>query len=269
VRRRTERLLLRSSLALYNVGSLTLAFRACGVGKPWSIWDGIFRASKNRRTLRHCLIKDLPNVSLKAHGHGKWIPPFASTPHVLGLSSGTRSSGPKEPFAPVSEPQNPIVYYIDPSVPRSLRPLIGEAVLWWNAPFEEAGFRNAFRVEELPAGIDPFAPGINLILWIPRSTRGWSWRTTVVDPRTGEILKAIVHLDAMRLRADQLLFDGLSDPHTDHPDLSVRDEALRQRLRLLVAHVWVAKYKSGGDRSLKQTAAMLPPRVTVKRGWNS
>ena len=123
--------------------------------------------------------------------------------------------------------------------------------------------------EELPAGIDPFAPGINLILWIPRSTRGWSWRTTVVDPRTGEILKAIVHLDAMRLRADQLLFDGLSDPHTDHPDLSVRDEALRQRLRLLVAHVWVAKYKSGGDRSLKQTAAMWPPRVTVKRGWNS
>jgi polyhydroxyalkanoate synthase subunit PhaC len=33
--------------------------------------------------------------------------------------------------------------------------------------------------------------------------------------------------------------------------------------------LWVAKYKSGGDRSLKQTAAMLPPRVTVKRGWNS
>jgi Met-zincin/Domain of unknown function (DUF5117) len=142
----------------------------------------------------------------------------------------------KEPFAPVSEPENPIVYYIDPSVPRSLRPLIGEAVLWWNAAFEEAGFRNALRVEELPARIDPFAPGINLILWIPRSTRGWSWGTTVVDPRTGEILKAIVRLDAMRLRADQLLFDGLSDPYTDHPDLAVRDEALRQRLRLLVAH---------------------------------
>jgi hypothetical protein len=36
-----------------------------------------------------------------------------------------------------------------------------------------------------------------------------------------------------------------------------------------VRYVWVAKYKSGGDRSLKQTAAMWPPRVTVKRGWNS
>jgi hypothetical protein len=138
--------------------------------------------------------------------------------------------------AAVSEPESPIVYYIDPSVPRSLRPLIGEAVLWWNAAFEEAGFRNALRVEELPAGIDPFAAGINLILWIPRSTRGWSWGTAVFDPRTGEILKAIVRLDAMRLRADQLLFDGLTDPYTDRPDLAARDEALRQRLRILVAH---------------------------------
>jgi hypothetical protein len=39
--------------------------------------------------------------------------------------------------------------------------------------------------------------------------------------------------------------------------------------RELVWIVWVAKYKSGGDRSLKQTAAMWPPRVTVKPGWNS
>jgi hypothetical protein len=142
----------------------------------------------------------------------------------------------KKPSVPVSEPESPIVYYIDPSVPRSLRPLIGEAVLWWNAAFEEAGFHDALRVEELPAGIDPFAPGINLILWIPRSTRGWSWGTAIVDPRTGEILKAIVRLDAMRLRADQLLFDGLTDPYTDRPDLAARDEALRQRLRILVAH---------------------------------
>jgi Met-zincin len=117
-----------------------------------------------------------------------------------------------------------------------LRPLIGEAVLWWNAAFEEAGFHNTLRVEELPAGIDPFAPGTNLILWIPRSTRGWSWGTAVIDPRTGEILKAIVRLDAMRLRADQLLFDGLTDPYADRPDLAARDEALRQRLRILVAH---------------------------------
>ena len=142
----------------------------------------------------------------------------------------------KDPSAPISEPEKPITYYLDPSVPRSLRPLIGEAVLWWNAAFEDAGFRNALRVEELPAGIDPFAPRINLILWIPRSTRGWSVGSAVVDPRTGEILKAIVRLDAMRLRADQLLFDGLTAPYTDHPDLAARDEAMRQRLRILVAH---------------------------------
>jgi uncharacterized protein DUF4953/uncharacterized protein DUF5117 len=142
----------------------------------------------------------------------------------------------KDPAAAISEPEKPITYYIDPSVPPGLRALVREAVLWWNAAFEEAGFRNALRVEELPAGVDPFAPGINVIFWIPRSTRGWSVGSAVVDPRSGEILKAIVRLDAMRLRADQLLFDGLTAPYTDHPDFAARDEAMRQRLRLLVAH---------------------------------
>jgi hypothetical protein len=136
----------------------------------------------------------------------------------------------------ISESEKPILFYIDPGVPQSLHPLIAEAAAWWNPAFEAAGFRNAVQVRDLPNGTDPFALGVNIILWIPRETRGYSFGSTVADPRTGEILKAIVRLDAMRMQADRLLLDALTSPYTDHPYLDARDEVLRQRFRLLVAH---------------------------------
>jgi hypothetical protein len=142
----------------------------------------------------------------------------------------------KDPDASVSEPENPIVFYIDPSVPAELRPLVREAVLWWNPAFEAAGFRNALQVTDLPPNLNPLSIGVNVITWVPRMTRGWSYGNVVFDPRTGQILKATVRLDGMRLRADRLLFDALTAPYTDHPDLADRDAALRQRFKLLVAH---------------------------------
>ena len=142
-----------------------------------------------------------------------------------------------DPATTVSETKTPIVFYIDPSVPAELRPLVKEAVSWWNPAFEAAGFRNALRVEDvLPQNIDPLSIGVNVITWVPRMTRGWSYGTTVVDPRTGQILKALVRLDGMRLRADRLLFDALTIPYTDHPDFAERKAALEQRFKLLVAH---------------------------------
>jgi hypothetical protein len=142
----------------------------------------------------------------------------------------------KNPVEEVSEPERPIIFYIDPGVPPSLHPLIADAAAWWNPAFEAAGFTNAVQVRDLPDGTDPFALGVNVILWVPRETRGYSFGGTVADPRTGEILKAIVRLDAMRMLADRLLLDALTSPYTDHPHLYARDEVLRQRFRLLVAH---------------------------------
>jgi hypothetical protein len=142
----------------------------------------------------------------------------------------------KNPTEEVSEPERPIVFFIDPGVPRSVRSLIAEGAAWWNPAFEAAGFKNAIQVKDLPDGTDPFAMGINIVLWVPRETRGFSFGEAIIDPRTGEILKAIVRLDAMRMQADRLLFDALTSPYTDHPDLVARDEALEQRFRLLVAH---------------------------------
>jgi hypothetical protein len=141
-----------------------------------------------------------------------------------------------DPSTAVNEPRSQIVFYIDPSVPVELRQWVTEAVLWWNPAFAAAGFPNALKVEDLPPDIDPLSIGVNVITWVARSTRGFSWTNSVVDPRTGQILKALICLDAMRLGADRLLFDALTAPYTDHPDLDDREAALRQRFELLVAH---------------------------------
>jgi hypothetical protein len=94
------------------------------------------------------------------------------------------------------EPEGPIIYYIDPAIPADLHSLINEALSWWNSAFEEAGFKDAIRAEDLNSGIDPFDAGVNVILWVPRETRGFSWSGVTTDPRTGQILKAVVRLDA-------------------------------------------------------------------------
>lgn len=115
----------------------------------------------------------------------------------------------KNPGAEPSEPVEPIVYYLDPGVPEPVRSALLEGARWWNEAFEAAGFVNAFRVEMLPQGADPMDLRYNMIHWTHRSTRGWSYGSTVVDPRTGEILKGNVNLGSLRLRQDHLIGRGL------------------------------------------------------------
>jgi acetamidase/formamidase len=115
----------------------------------------------------------------------------------------------KDPKAAVSEPVSPIVYYVDPGAPEPIRTALVEGASWWNTAFEAAGFQNAFRVEILPEDADPMDLRYNVIMWVHRSTRGWSYGTTVTDPRTGEILKGAVTLDSLRARQDALIGNGL------------------------------------------------------------
>ncbi len=119
----------------------------------------------------------------------------------------------RDPTAARSEPVEPIVYYLDPGVPEPIRSALLEGASWWNEAFEAAGFIDAFRVEILPEGIDPMDLRYNMIHWTHRSTRGWSYGSTVVDPRTGEILKGNVNLGSLRLRQDHLLGTGLVSPY--------------------------------------------------------
>ncbi|HRI02458.1 MAG TPA: zinc-dependent metalloprotease [Pyrinomonadaceae bacterium] len=115
----------------------------------------------------------------------------------------------KDPSATLSEAVKPIVYYVDNGAPKAIQDALIEGAAWWNQAYEAAGFRNAFQVKVLPADADPMDIRYNVINWVHRSTRGWSIGDSVVDPRTGEILKGDVTLDSQRARQDFLLGTGM------------------------------------------------------------
>lgn len=94
----------------------------------------------------------------------------------------------KNPDAAVSEAVKPIIYYLDNGTPEPIRSALLEGAQWWNQAFEAAGYRNAFQVKILPADADPMDIRYNMINWVHRSTRGWSYGASVTDPRTGEII---------------------------------------------------------------------------------
>jgi hypothetical protein len=142
-----------------------------------------------------------------------------------------------DPAAAVSEAVEPIVYYLDPGTPEPVRSALLDGARWWNQAFEAAGYRNAFRVELLPEDVSPIDIRYNVINWVHRSTRGWSSGASVVDPRTGEIIKGVVTLGSLRVRQDWLIAEGLLQPYAagEEPTPEIERWAL-QRMRQLSAH---------------------------------
>ncbi|KQV55245.1 MULTISPECIES: zinc-dependent metalloprotease [unclassified Caulobacter] len=114
-----------------------------------------------------------------------------------------------DPTAARSPVKKPIVFYVDRAAPEPVRSALIEGGRWWNQAFEAAGFIDAFRVEVLPEGVSPLDARYNVVNWVHRQTRGWSYGHAVVDPRTGEIVKGDVLLGSQRIRQDRLIFEGL------------------------------------------------------------
>ncbi|SFD02172.1 zinc-dependent metalloprotease [Pseudoalteromonas denitrificans] len=148
----------------------------------------------------------------------------------------------KDPKAKLSEAVKPIIYYLDPGVPEPVRSALLEGASWWNDAFEVAGFKDAFKVEMLPEHADPMDIRYNVIQWVHRATRGWSYGSSVIDPRTGEIIKGHVTLGSLRVRQDILLAESLAAPFTKG-DESIQDPVRSQlqkmaldRIRQLSAH---------------------------------
>jgi Met-zincin/Domain of unknown function (DUF5117) len=129
----------------------------------------------------------------------------------------------KDPNAPLSDPVEPIIYYVDSGVPEPIRTALVEGAAWWNEAYEAAGFRNAFQVKVLPPDADPLDVRYNVINWVHRSTRGWSYGASIVDPRTGEILKGHVLLGSLRIRQDVLLARGLIPQYEEQRDAALSD----------------------------------------------
>ncbi|MBM4183216.1 MAG: DUF5117 domain-containing protein [Gemmatimonadetes bacterium] len=118
----------------------------------------------------------------------------------------------RTPGVAPSEAVEPIVYYVDPGTPEPVRSALIEGASWWNEAFEAAGFIDAFQVRVLPDGADPQDIRYNIIHWTHRLTRGYSYGNSIIDPRTGEIIRGVVNLGSLRLRHDFLLGQGMVSP---------------------------------------------------------
>jgi hypothetical protein len=144
----------------------------------------------------------------------------------------------KDPSATVSEAVEPIIYYLDNGTPEPVRSALLDGGAWWNQAFETIGYKDAFQIKMLPDSADPLDVRYNVIQWVHRSTRGWSYGMTVVDPRTGEILKGHVSLGSLRIRQDFMIAKAISNkPYAsgNNQEQEMLDMALA-RIRQLSAH---------------------------------
>ncbi len=142
-----------------------------------------------------------------------------------------------DPAAARSPVKKPIIYYVDRGAPEPVRTALIEGASWWTAAFEKAGFADAFRVELMPEGAHPLDVRYNVIQWVHRSTRGWSYGGAIADPRTGEIIKGHVSLGSLRVRQDRLIFEGLAG--TEKTGSGAADDPVQlalARIRQLSAH---------------------------------
>ncbi len=143
----------------------------------------------------------------------------------------------KNPSAKISDPVKPIIYYIDRGVPEPIRSALVEGASWWNEAFEAIGYRNAFQAKLLPEGADPMDIRYNMVNWVHRSTRGWSYGSSVTDPRTGEIIKGHVALGSLRIRQDFLIAQGLIADYQEGKKVSSEMlEMALTRIRQLSCH---------------------------------
>ncbi|HWY54712.1 MAG TPA: zinc-dependent metalloprotease [Terriglobales bacterium] len=156
----------------------------------------------------------------------------------------------KDPSAAVSEPVKPIVFYLDRAIPEPVRSAARRGALWWNAAFEQAGFKDALRIEDLPEGAEPLDIRYPTIQWTNRSGRGWSVGMSHVDPRTGEIIHGVVQLDSHRMRTVNNYWESIisSGRRAEEPALDTfaaldnldpqtsEEQVMANRLALLACH---------------------------------
>ena len=179
----------------------------------------------------------------------------------------------KNPKSKMSEAKEPIIYYLDPGTPEPVRSALLEGGRWWNEAYEAIGFKDAFQVKLLPKDADPMDCRYNVIQWVHRSTRGWSYGASVVDPRTGEIIKGHVSLGSLRIRQDFLIAQALMNkPFAERDDnyQPMLDMALA-RIRQLSAHevghtIGFAHNFAASTNNRASVMDYPHPQVTLKDG---
>lgn len=158
----------------------------------------------------------------------------------------------------------PIQYYVDRGAPEPVRTALLEGARWWDEAFQAAGWaKGTFRVDLLPEGADPMDVRYNIIQWVHRYTRGWSYGEAVADPRTGEIIKGNVTLGSLRARQDYLIAEAMLSPYTDGAVFSETDAAKNPMLAMVLARIrQLAAHETGHTLGLAHNFAAS----TVKQG---
>ncbi len=177
-----------------------------------------------------------------------------------------------DPAAARSPVKTPIVFYIDRAAPEPIRTALAEGVAWWTTAFDRAGLIDAFQVKILPEGVDPLDIRYNVVNWVNRATRGWSYGQVVADPRTGEIVKGSVLLGSLRVRQDMLIYEALVG--ADKVGTGGANDPARvalARLRQLgaheVGHALGLEHNFAASTQGRASVMDYPaPRVTLKDG---
>lgn len=177
-----------------------------------------------------------------------------------------------DPTAARSRVKKPIVFYVDRAAPEPIRTALVEGASWWAQAFDAAGYIDAYQVKVLPEGADPLDVRYNVINWVDRATRGWSYGQAVTDPRTGEIVKGSVLLGALRVRQDMLIFEGLVGANhngTGGPNDPI--QVSLARLRQLSAHevghsIGFAHNFAASTQDRASVMDYPAPRVLLKDG---
>ncbi len=179
----------------------------------------------------------------------------------------------KDPTAAVSEAVEPIVYYLDNGTPEPVRSALLEGARWWNQAFEAIGYKNAFQVKILPDDADPMDVRYNVIQWVHRSTRGWSYGGSVIDPRTGEIIKGHVSLGSLRIRQDFLIAQALTarpfatDNTTQQPMLDLALARIRQLSAHEIGHTLGFAHNFAASTNQRASVMDYPhPTLTLENG---
>lgn len=177
-----------------------------------------------------------------------------------------------DPQASRSPVKKPIVFYIDPAMPSAIRAAVKDGVGWWREAFDAAGFVDAFHVEVLPPGADPLDVRYNVVNWVNRATRGWSYGQPIDDPRTGEIIKGAVVLGSLRARQDMMIFQALVGAGlTGTGDPNDPIIATLARLRQLGAHevghaIGLAHNFAASTQNRYSVMDYPAPRITLESG---
>ena len=178
-----------------------------------------------------------------------------------------------DPTAARSPVKKPIVFYVDRAAPEPVRTALVEGARGWARAFDSAGFVDAFKVEVLPDGISPLDARYNVINWVHRQTRGWSYGQGIIDPRTGEIIKGSVLLGSQRIRQDRIIFEGLEGAdQTGAGGVNDPVQIALRRLRQLsvheTGHAIGLGHNFAGSTFADRASVMdyPPPRVSIVNG---